>query len=246
MCPQGRTQSAPGQFPIMFCCVFNAAGWCVTVTLHSQPLYIWKGWPWNPMPREMFPFSLKVRLSDLLRPYLPDSGLWGAVGRMGWGGEDRISGTPRAPSVLCTFPMPIRASSPNGLRWSCPKVGTVGVMSAALRVPLDGGSVLEGGSPGAALWGPTKGKGEEGGRAVWRGAQGRGLGADLELGTTASQLGGLKPAVMQLKGSSMACWSRWRGAVGSLRRGLCVLRQIGKWPQGPPMLVLQETALGAP
>ena len=105
-------------------------------------------------------------------------------------------------------------------------------MSSGLACAAGWGSVLEGGSPGAALWGPTKGKGEEGQGCVGGGSR-EGLGADLGLGTTASWLGGLKPASYAAQGSSMACRSHWRGAVGSLRRGLCALGQIGKWPQGP-------------
>lgn len=59
----------------------------------------------SPFRERCFPFILKVRLSDLLRPYLPtvEAGvLWGK--RMGWGGEDRISG--RRPCPFCSLHFP--------------------------------------------------------------------------------------------------------------------------------------------
>lgn len=117
----------------------------------------------------------------------------------------------------------------------------------ALCVPLDGG-VLEGGGPGAALWGPTKVQGGRGGRVgVCGGATaGRGWGLSLGWGTTASRLGGLKPMSYAAQGSGVDLPEPLERGRGKPQKGSVCCGAVWEVASGVTMLALQEAALDAP
>ena len=119
------------------------------------------------------------------------------------------------------------------------------MMSSSFACAPGWGSVLESGSPGAALWGPTKGKGEEGQGCVGGGSR-EGLGADLGLGTTASRLGGLKPVSYVAQGSGVGLPGPLERGHGKPQKGSVRLGTDREVAPGAAMLALQEAALDAP